>query len=71
MTVDLLEQTLSQLVLFQQMAEVQNRRLVRERARQPQPYEPPHRLDLIEHVFHTPEVVEQLPQCIRSIADNS
>ena len=35
MTVDLLEQTLSQLVLFQQMAEVQNRRLVRERARQP------------------------------------
>ncbi len=32
MTVDLLEQTLPQLMLFQQMAEVQNRRLVRQRA---------------------------------------
>ena len=30
MTVDLLEQTLPQLMLFQQMAEVQNRRLVRQ-----------------------------------------
>ena len=44
------------------MAEVQDRRLVRERARQPQPYEPSHRLDLVEHVLHTriTKVVEHL-----------
>ena len=44
------------------MAEVQDRRLVRERARQPQPYEPSRRLDLVEHVLHTriTKVVEHL-----------
>ena len=62
MTVDLLEQTLTQLVLFQQMTEVQDRRLVRQRARQPQTYEPSQRLDLVEHILHTriTKVVEQL-----------
>ena len=44
------------------MAEVQDRRLVRQRARQPQTCEPPHRLDLVQHVLHTrvTQVVEQL-----------
>ena len=62
MTVDLFEQTSPQLVLFQQMTEVQDRRLVRQRARQSQTYEPSHRLDLVEHVLHTrvTQVVEQL-----------
>ena len=59
--VDLLEQTLPQLMLFQQMAEVQDRRLVRQWARQLQPYEPSHRLDLVEHVLHT-RIAQSLPR---------
>ena len=44
------------------MAEVQYRRLVWQRTRQPQTYEPPHRLNLVENVLHTrvAQVVEQL-----------
>ena len=62
MCVDLLEQRLAQTVLLQQMAEVQDRRLVGQRSRQPQPDKPPHRLHLVEQVLHAgvAQVVEQL-----------
>ena len=60
--VDLLEQTTPQPVPLQQVPKVQNRRLVRQRTRQTQPREPPHRLDLVQHVLHprVAQVVEQL-----------
>ena len=47
---------------LQQVPKVQNRRLVRQRTRQTQPREPPHRLDLVQHVLHprVAQVVEQL-----------
>ena len=56
---------------------LQDRRLVRQRARQPQTYEPSHRLDLVEHVLHArvTEVVEQLhavyPQHRRQLIGSS
>ena len=43
------------------MPELQDRRLVRQRARQPQAGEPPHRLHLVEQVLH-PRVGEVVPQ---------
>ena len=60
--VDLLEQRLAQCVLLQQVAKVQNRRLVGQRSRQPQPDKAPHRLHLVEQVLHprVAQVVEQL-----------
>ena len=60
--VDLLQQRLAQTVLLQQVAEVQDRRLVGQRSRQPQPDEAPHRLHLVEQVLHAgvAQVVEQL-----------
>ena len=60
--VDLLEQTTPQPVPLQQVPKVQNRRLVRQRTRQTQPREPPHRLNLVQHVLHprVAQVVEQL-----------
>ena len=60
--VDLLEQRLAQSVLLQQVAEVQDRRLVGQRSRQPQPDKAPHRLHLIQQVLHAgvAQVVEQL-----------
>ncbi len=62
MTVDLRKQSLPQLVLLQQMAEVQDRGLVRQRLRQPQAHQPSHRLHLVEQVLHSgiTQVVEQL-----------
>ena len=60
--IDLLEQTLAQAVLLQQMPEVQDGGLVGQRLRQPQPHETPHRLHLVEKVLHprVAQVVEQL-----------
>ena len=48
MTVDLLEQALAQLVLFQEMAKVEDGGLVRHRFRQPQTRKPAHRLGLVQ-----------------------
>ena len=60
--IDLLEQTLAQAVLLQQMPEVQDGRLVGQRRRQPQPHKTPHRLHLVKQVLHPriAQVVEQL-----------
>ena len=62
MRVALLEQPLPQTVPLQQVAEVQNRRLVGQRTRQAQPHEAAHRLHLVEQVLHpgVAQVVEQL-----------
>ena len=48
MTVDLLEHTLAQLVLFRQMAKVEDDGLVRHRFRKPQTRKPAHRLGLVQ-----------------------
>ena len=60
--VDLLEQRLAHTVLLQQVAEVQDRRLVGQRPRQPQAHETPDRLHLVQQVLHpgVAQVVEQL-----------
>ena len=62
MTIDILEQTLTQVVHVQKMSEVQDRRLVWQRSRQPHAHEPSDRLDLVEHVLHggVAQIVEQL-----------
>ena len=62
MTVNLLEQTLAQLMLFQQMAKVEDGGLVGHRFRQPQAREPAYRLGLVQQVLHAgvAEVVEEL-----------
>ena len=59
---DLGQQPLAQLVLFQQVPEMEDRRLVGPRAPRRQPHEPLHRHAVVEHVFHrrVAEVVEQL-----------
>ena len=62
MRVALLEQPLPRTVPLQQVAEVQNRRLVGQRTRKAQPRKPPHRLHLLEQILHpgVTQVVEQL-----------
>ncbi len=62
MRIDLLEQLRARTVLLQQLAEVQDRRLVGQRTRQPQPHEPPHRPHLVEQVLHAQvaQLVDQL-----------
>ena len=47
-----IKQFLPQVVPFQQLAEVQDRTRIGYRLRQPQPHEAPHRLRLIQQVFH-------------------
>ena len=61
-SVDLLKQALPQFVPLEKMAEVQNRGLIGQGIRQPQPGEPPHRFGLVEQVLHpgVTEIVEQL-----------
>ena len=62
MGVDLLQQSLAQLVPLQEMAEVQDGGLVRQGFRQVQAHEAPDRFGLIEQVLHAgvAEIVEQL-----------
>ncbi len=61
MCVDLLEQRLTQTVRLQQVAEMQDRRLVRQRTREAQPHKPPYRLHLVEQVLH-PRVAQSVEQ---------
>ena len=60
--VDRTKQFPAQVMPLQQMPEVQDRRLVRQRTRQPQPDEPAHRLHFVQQVLHAgiAQVVEQL-----------
>ena len=60
--VDLREQRLAETVALQQVPEVQDRRLVRQRTRQPQTGETPHRLHFVQQILHprVAQVVEQL-----------
>ena len=62
MRVDLLEQRRAQTAPLQQVPEVQDRRLVRQRTQQPQTREAPHRLRLVQQILHRgiAQVVEQL-----------
>ncbi len=62
MGVDLLKQSLPQFVPLKKVTEVQNRGLVGQGVRQPQPSEPPDRFGLVEQILHAwiAEVVEQL-----------
>ena len=62
MGVDLLQQSLAQLVPLQEMAEVQDGGLVRQGFRQVQAHETPDRFGLVEQILHAgvAEVVAEL-----------
>ena len=62
MALDLLEQTLSQIVPLQQVAKVEYRALVGNVLQQPQPGKAPHRLRVVQQVLHgrITQVVAQL-----------
>ena len=59
---DLHQQPLAQVVSFQQVPEVEDRRLIGPRVPRRQPHEPLHRHAVVQRVFHrrVAEVVEQL-----------
>ncbi len=62
MRVDGSEQPLAQIMLLQQVPEVQDRRLIRQRIRQSQSHKPTHGLRLVEQILHPriTQVIEQL-----------
>ena len=62
MRVDGSEQPRAQIMLLQQVPEVQDRRLIRQRIRQSQSHKPTHGLRLVEQILHPriTQVIEQL-----------
>ena len=65
MHVDLLKQTLTQSLPFQEMPEVEDRGLVGQRFRQIQTYEPPDRLGLVEQSLPSRKRGSSMPGSLR------